>query len=239
MWLQANSDVSIPVSLSLNGQLIIPDEGSLKLTLRDNTGAVLPGFDRLSQPDPLSISSEIVLTILAAQNTLAVDSDFETRYATLEFTYQEIPGFNKFSYNLAPFIPLTVEPEDVRRVLGLEAEELPDEDIELIGSYFQLKSDFGDNFTEALTATGISKLHANEAVVIREALRVFPSLQNRVLSIEKTDAYEYTRAKGDLSKLKAQLETRLSGLLTLIAKDQASTPILFMVSNPTDPVTNA
>lgn len=233
MWIVAGKDALIRLPFSFEQEPVIPDANSVKLTVRDNVGQVIAGYDRM----PLVVDSTFYhLTLPSTVNSLGA-SLFESRFLTVEFAVNSVPQTVELSYSISQYIPLSTSAMKVRGYLGVLQDELPDSDIDLHESYFELLQDFQDLPTW-LTTGGHKQMAANQAVALKAALKAIPSLQLRVLAVDKSDVAEFQRLKNiDFNKLEMALLSQIEKALSTASDSVETVPTLMVVTSPTDPVT--
>ena len=158
---------------------------------------------------------------------------------TVFFVYDNQTYQMSFSYGIFPFIPMTATPQDVRRELGLDRSELPDEEIDVVQAYFTLVSLHGSNFTDAFGGTGIRTLSANKAIVLQAAIDVVDSLPLRAFSMMRSEDAEMQRFAGiDFELLANTLKSRLTAELQVAKNTSAAELTIFDLTTPTDVITN-
>lgn len=233
MWIVAGKDALIRLPFSFEQEPIIPDANSVKLTVRDNAGQVIAGYDRM----PLVVESTFYhLTLPSVVNSIG-STLFETRFLTVEYTAGNVPQVWETSYNLCQYVPLSTSASKVRAYLGVLSDELPDSDIDLHEAYFELLQDFPDLPTW-LTDGGYKQMAANQAISLKAALKAIPSLQLRVLAVDKNDVAEFQRLKNiDFNKLEMALLSQIEKALSTASDSVETVPTLMVVTSPTDPVT--
>lgn len=235
MWWTAGEDVNFQIEYLVDGEYVIPT--SATATVRNDGGTPIAGLENVS----LAVTTTAaVLTIPAAENTVAGGSNFETRYISLSFVSDGKTYTRTLHYKLAPFLPITVTPDDVRRELGLETSEAPDSDINIMSAYILLRVEYGVNIENALTGGTSKTLAVNQAIAVKAALELVGGLQFRAaVKIKAEDSAVERMAKFDVDGIRIRLGQRLSKFLNVI-NDQVETgnPTL-VLSNPTDAITGA
>lgn len=239
-WNIAGKALSLYVEFKQGGEFVIPDVGSLKLTLRGNDGVVLVGYDASALADTLL--STLVVVVPSDVNVVTTPP-VETRFMRLDFTAGGQPLFIEQSYNLSPFLPLIATPSDVRARFGARVAELPDSDIDLIGAYFTLLEDYHSAMSNALVQTTTRRL-ANTAVILKTALLLGGSMPGRMLKEEALNNASNLRGVIDWEALQRKNEAELAITLNKLEIAASATAVvlpspLMAVSLPTDPVTNA
>lgn len=231
MWAISGEDHLLGIDFLAEGEYIIPT--AAWITVRGPTGSVL------LQDAPLDVSStQTTFSIPAVNNTLSGGTEFENRFTTVVFNYGGRPYRIEDSYRVADFIPISTSPNQVRSVLGLDGSELLDRDVDLLLSYLTLKEEYGQDFTDALTAGGLKTLKANEAIALKAALQVVPSLNFRAGTKWSSEESQFQR-KGDFSieEIEKDLSMRLSIALSVVLDQELTTFDAFSLATPTDVIT--
>jgi hypothetical protein len=235
-WFQAGEDLTFDIEIIVDGVPAQPDDGTVTATVRDQSGAVLAGLDH----KPITVPGTTA-SILVPAGANAIAGDTESRFVTLSYIASGQSRQQQASYALYPFLPIEASADAVRGLLGVSRDELPDDDIELVPAYYDLKADNGDAFANAFTATDRKRQQANRALALRAALDALPSLQLRVFQARQYENATFTRFQAvDFAQLRDDLTAQLKLALNGVASNTTITyPTLFVVSIPTDPVTNS
>jgi hypothetical protein len=240
-WFLAGEDITLEAEVVAGGIPAQPDAGTASGTVRDPAGTILPGLDHV----PLDVpGTTISLVVPAAQNLLASGADSEARYVTFIYRVNGQSHQQTLAYALYPFLPLETNEDAVRAVMGLSVDELPDDDIEIIPAWFNLRDEYGTDFTNAFTMTGPRRTAANRVLAARAALNTLPSLQLRLVQSRQVENAQFSRWDWiDFDRLKSDLVGVLSSNLQLLSTSLALTlatqQTFFTVSHPVDPLTNA
>lgn len=163
--------------------------GNIGYQLLGNNGEVL--LDLTVTPAVGAVSH--LLVIPGTSNTCVLPV-FEAR--TLVWSYTTATGLvsDRVSYRVERPLPLPATAEGVRRKLGLRAEELADERIELVRAYYEFTSLVP---TAALTAAATSgdytALLAVDAVEATAALNLMAALQLELAQRENSGTNEFVR----------------------------------------------
>lgn len=233
----SGTDLQLLFKTKINGEFVVPDSGSLKLTLRDTTATIRPGFDQKLLPD--TAINVVKVTIPASENTLVPGSNYETRFARLEFTSQGKASMVEIIYRIIRFIPYTVTPDSVRETLGVSIGELDDSAVDLYKTYLKLSSNSA--FAAAIVSNDLKTIYANDVLRLTEALELAPSLRARILKGEEKDNSLYTRFNFDFNELIAQLRSALLEAQQAWLNASGDVPVIgvtiFRVSVPVDRVT--
>ena len=237
-WKLANVATKIYVEFKKDGEFVIPDAGSILLTIRGNSGAAIGGYNGVQLAD---VTGTTLLYTVQASVNLIPENTTESRYVSVSYTSDGVPLTFNFNYRLSGFLPITVQPQDVRNILGVRDLEVRDEDVDLHEAYFDLLRT-NSTLSEALTSVTGRANYANRAIALKSALTLLPSMPVRALKEDALNNATQIRATIDWEALKVQLEDELSKALENLAVDvepETSLPVLFALVTPTDPVTNA
>lgn len=235
MWIEPGDDASVLINFQVGDDLVIPDAGSVKVTVRDNAGTPLAGFNKnLVDAD----STSVLITIPGANNTIAAGKVYENRFIVAYFTYKGMPFQAPAFYGIYPFVPLTVTPADARRHTGFSYEELPDDAVDIKAAYINLAINLGTDFTNALTSGTEKQLAANNLVALRAALDMAHSFQMRMALTEQSQNNTFTRHDHtDVQKLIDDLAAKLDEQIFTFSSGSATTQVFFMTVQPTDVIT--
>lgn len=233
----SGTDLQLLFKTKINGDLVVPDAGSLRLTLRDLTGTIRSGYDQKLLPD--TQLNSVKVTIPASESFLVAGSNYETRFARLDFTSQGKANSVTITYRLIRFVPYTVTPDSVRETLGVSVGELDDSAIDLYKTYLKLATQTA--FATAISSDTVQGLYANDVLRLTEALTLAPSLRARILKGEEKDNALYTRFNFDFNEMIESLRSALleaQNAWLVAAGDTTSIGVtIFRVSVPVDRVT--
>lgn len=238
-WFQAGEDLTFDIEIIVNGVPSQPDEGTVTFSVRNQSGQVIAGLNQQPITVPGTTAS---IRVPADANALADGSDTESRFVTLSYIAGGQSRQQRAAYSLHPFLPIEASEDAVRSLLGISSDELPDDDIELVPAYYDLLAENGDVFRDAFTSTNMLRGHANRALAARAALDSVPSLQLRIFQSRTSENSSFGRfAAVDFERLKSDLRDQLAAALKSVTAPTTSVviPTLFVVSSPTDVVTNA
>lgn len=228
MWATANTELDFPISFLVEDDFVIPSTASA--FVQDNLGAVvLPST-------PLDTSSTSTVLKLPASIT-TISAEFGTLFVLVRFIANGQLHEQRHVINLVQFVPMTVGPEDVRRILGVPSTELPDNAVHIHPAYFRLRKSTPE-IAAALTATDGSSLEANRAVALEATIELIPSLALRIGQKLKSEDQEFARFAGmDWQALEAKLEGELQSILDDLTVGDAPGISRFVWAFPTDPIT--
>lgn len=219
---------------------LIPDSGTVTYTVLNHLGTPISGLQNIPiTTGPGTFQSTV--SIPALDNSIDPSKEFERRTVFLNYQVGGAPFYQKVSYRLIPSHAYTVSPAYIRAFLGVNKNELPDEDIDLFAAYLFVREAFDDVslFTDALSSGNRTELVANDAIAMRAAIDVIPSLQNRVAQSEKNGVMGFDRIKiTDYSALLAEAYRRYNEAIGLIGLADISVDhILIVTTTDTDPIT--
>lgn len=230
-----DEDFVYAFDFKVNGDFVCPDEGKFSYKLRTMNGTILTQGEVELEADIYNDGEEEktvypdsgCINIPAEYNTLESEF-FDSRIVEISYFHKGKPYSIRDSYRITDFYYFTASPKDVRDYFGLNAGELPDEDIDLNDVYFQLVKKHGDTFTDALSMGGVASIRANRLIVLKGVVQVFPSARLRVNQEENDGSSKFLRYlnkidwDGLLAKALAEieeLENNLSGDETVSLTD--------------------
>lgn len=235
MWFFADQAASLTVDFIVDGEFVVPSSASYSLRLHD--GSMDSDLVSMTISSP---STSAVIEIPAVKNSLTAGSLLENRFLMVVFVHQGRTHTRVLPYKVTNFVPMTATADDVRRLTGLTANELPDRDIDLNTAYFALFDAYGTDFSNQLLSTTFRGRAANEAVALQAAVDVVVSFPMRVPVSVKAEDSQFARiAKLDFGALEKELRRKLQQALTTVISVAETTPDVFSVTTPTDPFTGA
>lgn len=156
---------------------------------------------------PVVGSVSAVITVPSASNTIDGNELSSSRELKWSYLVSGLARSGRHRYRLEAFLPLGVSEEGVRRKLGLEPHELPDEAIDLVAAYGSFRNTVGTNpLLLVETLGGYNALVACDAVEALAALALLPTMAIRIASKESSGTSQYQRQKIDWDQLKIALE---------------------------------
>lgn len=237
----ANEDYVYSFDFKVDGAFVAPDDGIYNYKIRKMDGTVLVEDEGFIEEDaPVKDSSSIEIS--AEYNTIDGGELFDARIVEITFYHKGKSITLRDSYRIVEFYYFSATPKDVRDYYGLNAGELPDEDIDLVDIYLQLVQKFGDTFTYALQSAGQANFRANRLLVLKGVVQVFPSARLRVNQEENDGSSKFLRYlnkidwDGLLANALAEiedLENNLTGEETVILNEYSP----FFLGAVTDAIT--
>lgn len=240
-WRLAGQDHTVVIEYIVGGQPVVPDAGTVSFKAWDHAADLVK--DESYTPDPGVPPTQLEVLLDSTFNTIDSAAVFEARYVRVDFEWNSKPYFTLKNYRLHRMIPMIVTAENVRSLIGADIEEIRDEEIDLVGAYFALSSSTSFSINSALLSPTLLNIAANEAIALLAALNFLPSLQTRLLKLEKSEASGYERSTIDFEQLKADLTAKYNARIAEVTTGTGGTaltaevPTLFIVTKQTDPVT--
>lgn len=230
MWTLDGDDHTIVIDFIVGGQFVEPTSASM--TLRDHTGQVIVSSVALTVE-----GSSAVVSIEGSNNSPLVQGEVENRYLNVYFLYGAKQHRIDLSYRVGPFIPLSATPADVRAQLGLDASELPDEDVDLGRAYLSLVQEYGTAFQDAFV-DGILWAPALDAVVYQATLEILDSLQFRAGVMFSSEESRFQRMQEfDIPRMRMDLGRKLSSKLDIALNRDPEVVQSLALATPTDVIT--
>jgi hypothetical protein len=238
MYGLAGEDVSIRVAFTDGLDPFVPDDGSASYSIRGNDGVLIE--DYIDVPiTTSSLTTAVTLTVPAELNDIT--ASIEVRTLVVKALRLGNQWTRSYHVRLTEYQPHWIEPRDVRDYLGVNPQELPDNEIDLTKSYLELAELVGASvLSTALTSGGIAAVRANDLVLYKTVLDLFPSLELRIVQSETNGEKEYARlSKLTLDKLRQATADRFGALVAILAGTTVVQSEIFLLSTQIDPFTNA
>lgn len=183
--------VDVLFQQGVTGDFVVPDAGSITYSLYDNTMNALVTDAAV---DSTMSTTAIVIPTSAPNNTLSGGNLFEERLIVVTYTVNNVSQTQMLRYRIVPLVPYSASPDTCRRLLGLTANELPDEDVDVFAAYVNML-DLVEAATlnAALIAADSSRMSANQAIAAQAIIDILPSLQLRTLQQSKSNTAQVSR----------------------------------------------
>lgn len=187
------------------------------------TGSVVVPVDAVS----------VTITVDALNNTLTGGALASYRDLTWSYTVGGSVINGEQRYDIEARVPFGVSPDGVRRLLGVDRHDLPDDQIALIPAY--------DAFSELtnnvpITVNSTDSLKVRFAIEALAALILVPTMKVRVAIKEQSGNDSFQRDKIDWDALAAALQQVVDEGVIIInpTYDPTNTDALFILASPTD-----
>jgi hypothetical protein len=216
-------------SFVINDEEFTPDAGVVRVRLRNREGVVT--YDDSPAFDNYIVIPESEFGVIPAEDanvmfSLILDFQSEGRDRVI----REFIRVEKHTF-------IFVTPENVRAVLGVTENELPDNDIDLYSRYYAINQSLG---VDVLDAAYDAK-DGNELILYEEALRQTLFLELKLLKSFNIDDIRKSRlGTFDFQALRDRFETLIRELRVKFNEEEVlpTTPLLSVVAR-TDPFSGA
>lgn len=233
MWAIAGEPLTYHVDFKVDDEFVVPS--SATATLRDHVGAVLWSGTALTIE-----GTGAAVEIAAPDLTLGAGALTENRYLVVNYQVATRWYREEYFIRLRAAVPLRVKPADVRRHLGLDMSELPDEDIDVFEAYLLVMQEHGDIVGPGLLTSDHRNVLANRAVALRAAIDIVPSLWARAGTQWSSEESKFQRmSEFDLDQIKRGLSDHYASCIAGIQEAEEVIVSSFLLATPTDPITGA
>lgn len=226
--------------LLVEDRYVVPDTGSMKYTVLDNSGAVSGLLNNVAIADGSIVDEKVNITLSSSVQTVASGKSFEQR--TVEFVFTV--GGQKYRlikhYYVTARLNYRCSPEQVFSLLGIKDGEDFYDAVDFVKAYFELAEALGSSaLTTALSSGGLSQLRANEMICYAAAIDMATSLELKALRKAGGDALNFQRfEKVDFESIRSRLSSKLQSLTDQVTGTSV-TPEVFIVAPTTDAWTGA
>lgn len=238
LYFTEGEDVPVRILFKNGGETFIPDANSVYYTVRDNDGQTVVGHTNVAVSTGATTAA-VTITVPAIVNQIT--GKIEQRTVQVKATRGGIPWNTSVAYHLTEWLNFSVRPPQVRKYLGVNEGELPDEDIDLVRAYLQVELDIGEeNFAEALSSGTMEAIRANDAIMYQAALQILPGFALRIAQQETNGTLGFQRySKFDFDRLWAETAALYGDIVADLSLTDRVTPTLVAFSTQIDPFTNA
>lgn len=214
----------------------LPLEGTLVAELCDNSGAVIL---HENLPD-----NATTMTVPATYQVIGVGRAFDNRVLHIRYDTYTGPKLIRLRYRVVDIPLLTVGAQEVRAYIGLQPEELPDRDVDLVSAYFKIEELIQSDRLRQFLGSGTSQeLKANELIMLQAVLDLGPSLLQRVAHTMQDANLRLARhAVKNFEDLLGQTAARFAALLAELQPTTAglsTIPLFTLVPESPDAITGA
>lgn len=214
----------------------IPDTNSVSYTVRDNTGTPIDDYEDVAVVTGPTTAG---ITVSIPGDVNEITGKIERRTVTVKATKAGQYWSLTQGYFISEWMNTWVTPKDVRDYLGVNADELPDDDMNLVTAYLSVEGELGASvLTTALASGTLDAVKANNAIMYRMAQDALPGLAYRIAQSETNGTLAFTRlAKLDLDKLIAETAKRYGEIVSDLGGISTGNRTWFMFSTDLDPFT--
>lgn len=228
--------LTIPVDIQVDGEFAVPDEGSLVYTLYDGSGAVVPGYE---DQDVTYDGGDIAYVEIPKEANTTGSSSMVLRHVLIRFETNGRPYEIRRAYVIVPWFGFTVDENDVRSYLALNAHHLPNSEIDLVQAYFEVEARLNSLNANLADLLATGNFAANRAILIRAAQKALRNLEMRVAAVHRSESMVYERPDIDFEALRRSAAQDYAGAIAAASGQDIPAPILYTIATGTDPVTGA
>jgi hypothetical protein len=235
-YVKTGTDNTFAVDFIVNDEMVVPDNGTVTLTVSEMDGSALSGYDGAAL-SPGSNETYISFEISAAANAKA--NDFELREVVVYFEYDSKPHKITFNYQIVDRTNIPVSPDQVRILLGISSDELSDEYLDLVKAYTDVEEEYDGSDLNVILEGGTSSIKfVLEAIKYKAAINVVPSIELIAVQSQQADNVSFRRFEEvDFAALKAKLNGEYNKNLKAITGDNNVDPVFTTTGVGTDAVT--
>lgn len=203
------------------------------------------GDEVLSASVAVSSNQVSHLVEIAGSNNILSKPMFEQMKLEWSYTTATQAVTESVSYTIVARIPFPVTNDGVRKLLGVDRSELPDDDIDLLAAYMTFQANFLDPATLAIheDAGTLIAYRVTGAIEAVAALAIFPTLQIRLPKKYDSGTSAYERwTTIDWALLYSGIASKISDALVLVDPTLDIFPVtdIFTLSDRgTDAITGA
>lgn len=213
------------------------DASSIVWYLYDNSGTLAAGPTSIANVADVGF---VTIPVANSFHTVAGDKRFEKRTLVTRWLSGGKTYSDRQNYRVIPFLNHAVTADDVRGLLGLNADELLDDEIDIVAAYFDIEAEITQATLETALRSGSTKeVGANRSIAAQAAIQVLPSLQIRVGQTAANGElrFERFRTPPNWQKIEDALRAvRQAGISTATGATTI-TPALLVLTDPTDVIT--
>lgn len=232
----AGQATPITLEFKIDGQFVVPATNTVYYTVRDNSGLALAGLTDVLAP---ATSTSIEISVPDTANAKSASNFVERRTVSFRFVSNSITYYGQVSYYLTDWLNFDADENDVRGELGLDPDELPNEQIDMVVAYMRLVEDLSGVDVPTILAGGdLAARFANRAIALYAAIEAVPPLMLGVARELQTDSAAAKRFPVKWDQVLINLNTALSMCLAKI-RGTSFTPTYAVTSTRTDPFTGA
>lgn len=206
--------------------------------VRDMDGIIIASTAITIEPD----ATEAWISVPANSHTLSSGEKYRQHRIDVTFETANMIFEQQYAYYVVPDLFISHTPDEVRRILGATAQEVPDDDINFYRSYVDLSGGkYGDDFIAALNSTDLDLVFAAKQLIFwHTLLSLVPVMRMRIYKSIESETSKITRlgTVSSIEPVEKLINARYDEYLALIYTSVAPVaPALFVVSTPVDPVT--
>lgn len=232
-----NTAVSLRVDFVGPLGSLVPDANSVYWSLYAHDGTLISGPTLITTG---SIDTGVTIPISAGQQTIGVGKRFEKRQVIVTWTTGGQGYTWRTFYRVLPILNHNVSADDVRSLLGLNADELLDDEIDLFAAFLQVEDEISQTALAAALSSGtLTEASANLLIGVTAAIDVIPSLRLRTpMTVgDGGKTWQRFRTSPDWDAIAEELASRRASLLAQTTDTQLADVPLAIFTSPTDVIT--
>lgn len=206
--------------------------------VRDQSGEVVP-----STPIALGQGeTEAWISIDGDVHSLTPEERFRQHRVDVTYTVNGLVFEFSKSYYIVPDLFLAHTADELRNILGVSLTEVSNTQVEFYRAYIDIAAGRdGDDFFNALQGDDFNlKFAAQQLIFWHTAQLVMPSVRMQSFKTVESETSKITKlaTSTNIVALEDMIAERYAYYLSLIQSSSSYTPpTIFMVDNPTDPIT--
>lgn len=237
-YVQTDTNHSFYIEFTVGDELVVPDDSSVTMTLTGADGIPFSGYNEAAV-SPSSGASDVVVDIDYTVNTK--DNAFELRTLVINFTYNNQPFSHVTHYVISDRIHIPVDKSDVRKIIGINADEWSDDNIDLVNSYMVLSEKLSEDDIDidVVFEGGTTKARdLLDLIAHYTALEILPQIELVAYQSEQADNISMRRFENvDFMALRHKIYGQYSVLYSKVIGEDDTNLTYTAIGLGTDPVT--
>lgn len=212
---------------------------TVKYTLYGHSGSAIRQDVAVSVAENAKYTS---ISLLSSDNTISGSRRFEKRQLFVSWLSQGNEYTVVKRYRILPFLNYSVAYDDVRALLGLNSDDLNDDEIDIFSAFLSIDGEITTSVLTTALASGTSlEMSANRLIAIEAALLTIPSLELRTAAsvVDGNRRWDRFRTPPDWNAIASRLGAMKAQALATITETAQDSPTLTLMSTPTDVITGA
>lgn len=231
MIVRAGTPVSFPVLFSSG----FPD-GNVTWEIRDQDGDVLDDGTVAVPAQAVSV----VVAVPGTATTLPNGVLLSARDICWTYTVNGIVIYHEERFSVEARLPYGVSANGVRAKLGVDKQDLPDQDIALVAAYYAFLGVVTQDALDLITDPS-GQLAVTNSIEALAALALLPTMPVRVAAKESSGTNQYQRQKIDWDAVRLSLEAMVDAGYEIVVPGYDVTgafgPLLIIATPEVDPLT--
>lgn len=229
----------IRIDLVDNHGIDLTGVNAVSYTLYDHSGSAIRQNVNVSVA---AGANYVSIPLLGSDATIASGRRFEKRqlFVTWQSQGQEYSATKR--WRVIPYTDYSATQTDVRALLGLNDDDLNDDEIDLFSAFLSIEDEVTQSTLTAALQSGTSlEMQANRLIAVEAALLVLPSLELRTAAsvVDGNRRWDRFRTPPDWEVIGARLGALKAQMLATVTGTPQGGPTLMSVSTPTDVITGA